>query len=128
MTEQKIIDNLLLQAERDYLLSEKLFKDKDYTYSLFFGQQTIEKILKALVVKKKNVIYPPIHSLVKLIEIAGININSKQIRELEEISSFNIEGRYDDIKFSFYKKATKIYTKDWFNKIKEYRKWFLNLF
>ena len=128
MTEQKLVDNLLSQAEKDFQTAEALFANKSYTYTLFFGQLTLEKILKALIVKKKNIIYPPLHSLAKLAQIAGINLSKSQRAELEEITSYNIKARYDDIKLSFYKKATPAYSTKWLNKIKEWQIWLKSQF
>lgn len=33
--------------------------------------------------------------------------------QLNEITTFNIEARYDDYKLSFYKKANKEYAEEW---------------
>lgn len=128
MTANKLIDSLLLQSEKDYQTASDLFKKKYYTYALFFGQLTLEKLLKALIIRKKNKVYPPIHSLTKLASIAGLDLTSLQREDLEEITSFNIKARYDDIKLSFFQKATEKYTLKWISKIKEYRKWLKSLF
>jgi hypothetical protein len=88
----------------------------------------LEKLLKALIVKKNNKLYSPIHSLTKLAEQIKIKLSEEQIIDFKEISSYNIEARYDDIKFSFYKKASKEYTEKWFNKIKKYYLWLKNQF
>lgn len=55
----------------------------------------------------------PIHNLLKLTEQAAIEINSQSQDNLKEITSFNLEARYDDYKFAFYKKATKQYAEKW---------------
>lgn len=128
MTSQKLTEALLLQAERDFQTASDLYKKDNYTYALFFGQLAIEKIIKALIVKKKNQIYPPIHSLRKLSNLAGLELNLNQKKDFDEITKFNIEARYDDVKFSFYKRADKIYTSIWFIKIKKYKIWLENQF
>ena len=46
-------------------------------------------------------------------ELAEFPINKKVLEQLREITSYNIEARYDDYKLSFYKKATKEYTSKW---------------
>ncbi|MBU0465203.1 MAG: hypothetical protein KKE12_16645 [Proteobacteria bacterium] len=43
----------------------------------------------------------------------------------EEISDFNLEARYPDDKFSFYKKCTIGFTKNKLKQIRALREWFL---
>ena len=47
----------------------------------------------------------------------------KQKNELVEISTFNVEARYDDYKLSFYKKAKKRFTSKYVNKTRKILKW-----
>ncbi|PIQ69852.1 DNA-binding protein, partial [Candidatus Shapirobacteria bacterium CG11_big_fil_rev_8_21_14_0_20_40_12] len=49
---------------------------------------------------------------------AGIELTEEQKQDFKEITSYNIEARYDDIKLSFYKKATKEYALKWAKKCK----------
>ena len=56
------------------------------------------------------------HNLVYLSEKAGLKVNDKNLELLEEISDFNLEARYPDDKFSFYKKSTMDFTE---NKLKQ---------
>ncbi len=61
--------------------------------------------------QNKELIYS--HNIYSLLLHAGMSVSPKQAKELKEITSFNLEARYDDEKYSFYKKATKIYTDTW---------------
>jgi len=84
----------------------------------------LERLLKALIVKKdKEVIRT--HNLVRLSEIADIELSDDQRAELTEISRFNIEARYDDYKDEFYRKATKEYTKKWSEIAQRIEKWII---
>lgn len=42
---------------------------------------------------------------------------------LDEITSFNLNARYDDYKKEFYKLSTPDYTRIWIEKIKIIRSW-----
>jgi len=53
------------------------------------------------------------HDLVRLAKLAKIPLDQKLISQLNEITTFNIEARYDDYKLSFYKKANLEYAKKW---------------
>ena len=111
MDTRRISQSWLDTAENDWDVAKNLFKLKNYAYSLFFCHLTVEKILKALVVQNTGRHAPPIHELNKLAKLAGLKPTSVQKQHLETLTTFNIKARYDDIKQSFYKQATKDFAK-----------------
>jgi len=128
MNQDELINSLKVQAERDFEIACSNYDNKYYHFALFLGHLVLEKLLKAKFIQVNNDIYPPIHDLVLLAKKANLNLDNTQITELREISTFNIAGRYDDYKFTFYKKSKDInYSNNWFNKIKEYRLWLILL-
>ena len=103
-------------ALRDWKTARGLFNIKRRDASLFFCHLTLEKLLKGIVVwhTKKN---PPfIHDLERLAATANVSLSIEQIKDLNDISAFNIAGRYSDYKFAFYKKCTQAYTKNYLSK------------
>jgi HEPN domain-containing protein len=84
---------------------------------------SIEKYLKAIIVKNTHSAPPLVHDLVRLAEKANITLSAKLKNDLAEISTFNIKARYDDYKLSFYKKATEKITSKYVNKTKKILKW-----
>jgi len=100
-----------------------LYQKKDYNWSLFLGHLVIEKLLKAFYVK--NIDNNPIftHDLLRIAKKAQIELDDDQKDFLDTLSTFNIRTRYDDYKFEFYKRCTSEYTKQWIDKIKDFRKW-----
>ena len=104
-------------AEHDYKTMVFLFKGKRYSDSLFFGHIVLEKILKALVIQKTNQQAPYIHDLVRLQEIAGLELTKEEKSFLNKINDFNIRARYPEYKLRFYKLCTQKYTKNYFDKI-----------
>lgn len=123
MDEQKVIKYWLTTAKQDFETAEILFKNKKYHHSLFFCHIGIEKMLKALVVKATKTAPPLIHDLIRLSEKAEVSLNSKRKNELAEISTFNIETRYDDYKLSFYKKANRQFSLKYLNKTRRILQW-----
>ncbi len=61
-------------SDRDYESMKKNYETKQYTWALFIGHLTIEKLLKALYAKinKINPYPPKIHNLVILAERCNI--------------------------------------------------------
>jgi len=123
MTEQGLIEFWRKSAENDLKVAEDNLKLGHYHWSLFFFQLVLEKLLKSLVVKKTGRNVSPTHDLVKLTKEAKIELTSEQAQDFKEITSYNIEARYDDIKLSFYKKATKEYALKWVKKCRECYLW-----
>ncbi len=98
-----------------------LVKSKDYAWALFLGHLVIEKLLKALIVKDTNEHPPFTHNLTSLAK--DLELSLEQISWLAEMTTFNLNARYDDVKTEFYKKSTKQFATDWIEKIKILRKW-----
>lgn len=89
-----------------------LYHAGDYHWSLFFWHLVLEKLLKSLIIKRgKEPLFT--HNLVNLAIQADISLTPNDREELREITTFNLEARYDDEKFTFFKKATKAYSDRW---------------
>jgi len=104
-------------------VANHLFEKGDYPYALFFGHLAIEKILKAIFVKKFNEIPPYTHRLVFLAEKAGLEVSSERLELLEVITDFHLEARYPDEKFTFFKKCTREFTDEHLRRIGGLRRW-----
>ena len=119
----EMINHWLEGAKDDLKTAKSLFASKRYHHCLFFCHLFIEKIIKALVVKKTKQQAPYGHNLVRLAELSGIEFSEEQLDLLAEITSFNIEARYNDYKRRFSKKATKKYAERYFKKAKDIYLW-----
>ncbi len=112
-------------SDRDYESMKKNFETKQYTWALFIGHLTIEKLLKALYAKvNSDSPYPPkIHNLVILAERCKIELDDKKTTILMTCNSFNISARYEDYKNEFYIRCTEEYTSEQIKNIEEVRTW-----
>jgi len=126
MDKKKAIEYWLKSSEHDWQVIKHLFENKDYSYALFFGHLTIEKILKAIYVDRCGTVPPFTHSLNFLAEKSSLKLTVEQSKLLETITDFNIEARYPEDKFIFWKRCTKEYTKKNLSKIEEIKEWLLN--
>ncbi len=125
MDKKKAVLFWIQSSEDDWNVSKHLFEKGDYSYALFFGHLTIEKILKAIYANKTGNTPPYTHRLVYLSEKAALKLTDEQLGLLEAITDFNMEARYPDEKFSFKKKCTRSFTEMYLAKIKEMKKWLL---
>ena len=106
MNNQEKVNYWMKSAESDWVVASHLFEKGDYPYALFFGHLTIEKFLKALFVQKFDEPPPYTHRLTYLTEKTGLTISPEKLELLEIITDFNLEARYPDEKFTFFKKVT----------------------
>jgi HEPN domain-containing protein len=99
----------------DIETAELLISGKKYLEGLFFCHLTVEKILKALVVKAIGQFAPKSHNLSYLSELASINLNEEQAQFMAVLMKYQLEGRYPE----YYPKLPSIETvNDYFVKTK----------
>jgi len=86
-------------ALEDYRAFRKLIGDPeiDVRIAAFLGQQTVEKLFKA-VLAQKNVIFPPTHNLEKLAELLKENGVPMPLEGdvLKRLNPYAVVFRYDD--------------------------------
>jgi len=110
-------------AELNYRTMLNLLKTGDLSWALFMGHLVIEKLLKAHYVRLTG--HPAImtHDLLRLSEKAGLSLPPQFAEWLDEITTFNINTRYDSYKQDFYRLCTKEFTDKWIKRIEEIRVW-----
>lgn len=116
----------LESAAHDSEVAETLFKNQKYDWCLFIGHLVLEKVLKAFYVRDRQEAPPWIHNLVRLAENTKLSFTEEQMAFLADVNDFNIEIRYPDYKFNFYKTCNKEFTEEQFSKIKGMYKWLLS--
>jgi HEPN domain-containing protein len=119
----KIVNHWIETSDDDFETMLSLYHSKSYGWSLFLGHISTEKLLKALYVKRFKKHAPFTHNLYRLGELTGLEMTEKYADWFDEITSFNLNARYDDYKKEFYKLCTPEYTKNWIEKIKIIRTW-----
>lgn len=126
MTKAEHIDYWLKTAEHDFETAKHLFETGKYDWCLFISHLVIEKVLKAFWVRDSSKRVPHHHKLLEVVQETHLSLSDEQKKCLAEISGFNIEARYPDYKFEFYKLCTKEFTTEKFEKIKELYLWLLS--
>ncbi len=113
----KIIEHWVERSQYDLDTAKVMLDTGRYLYVAYMCQQTIEKILKAIIAQQDKENFP-IHNLNRLAEIASIKseLNSEQFNFFAELTPYHIEARYGDYKESLSeiideKKSQQIYKK-----------------
>jgi len=109
---QKLETALFEGAERNKKTAEDMIKSNHRNWGLFVWHLALEKILKGILAQQNKEV-PFIHNLARLGQQTGIEFTEAQYKQLDEITTFNLEARYDDYKYQFYKKATPKFAKKW---------------
>jgi len=89
-------------AMEDWQVANELIRSGRLRHGLFFVQLSMEKILKAHVCLHTQDLAPRIHNLIRLAEIASIELSQQHFDILAETNSFNIEGRYPNTTLPIY--------------------------
>jgi HEPN domain-containing protein len=120
---EKIAEHWINTSDKDFQTMEHLYKSKDYNWALFMGHIVIEKLLKACVTKATRQHAPPLHDLLRLANLAKIELTPEYTDWLDVLTTFNLNTRYDNYKQDFYKKCTPEFTDEWINRIHTLRTW-----
>ena len=90
---KEIADNWIMQAESDLSSAKYNFKGRKYDVAAYLCQQSVEKGLKALYIKKNNELIK-IHDLVKLGSL--VNAPKQIIAICNDLNPIYTEDRYPD--------------------------------
>jgi HEPN domain-containing protein len=124
MTIKEIENYWVVSSDDDIDTSNVLFKKKKYAQSMFFLHLAVEKMPKALYVRKNNCEAPFGHNLQTLAQkIPDVPFENEHIETLAKITTFNITARYDDYKRTFYKICTKDFAGNYLRIGKEMIQW-----
>ncbi len=122
----KIVQHWLDSADKNHETMIHLVDSKDYSWALFLGHLVIEKTLKALYVKRhqKHAIFS--HDLLRLSNKIDLELSEDFEEWLDEITTFNLNARYDNYKQDFYQRCTKEFADTWLDRIEKIRLWLRN--
>jgi HEPN domain-containing protein len=92
----KQIEYWCTMAESDIETASILVTSGKFIEGMFFCHLSIEKIIKALVVKQINNIPPKSHDLFYLAHMAQIEITEEQSEFMQILMKYQLEGRYPE--------------------------------
>jgi HEPN domain-containing protein len=83
-------------SDEDLAAAESLLEKGHLRHALFLAHLAVEKMLKAHVTRVTCDIPPRTHNLVRLAELARLELDSQQISFLTRFGIYQLEGRYPD--------------------------------
>ncbi|MDD4768082.1 MAG: HEPN domain-containing protein [Desulfotomaculaceae bacterium] len=94
-----LVKEWLYQAEYDLETARSLYHARRYIYTVFMCHLSIEKALKAFVVKITEKAPPKTHNLIVLLKLGNALLTTEQINFISRLSLAGIITRYpEDLK------------------------------
>ena len=109
-------------ARYDLGVAGSLLKARKYVYALFFGHLVVEKMLKAVFVKRHGTSPPPTHNLVRLANDASMKLSEEDREFLRGLMEFNIEARYPRDAEKIRKICTKRFADEMTGRVKKWHR------
>ena len=120
MTKDEHIKYWTNQLDEDFDCAVVLHKAEHYAQSLFWAHLALEKLSKALWIKKNQDNTPPyLHNLLRIIKQTGEFFTAEQLQFFSEMNMFQIKGRYPDYAENLDKTITKEICEEYLNKTKD---------
>lgn len=89
-------ENWREQARYDLETARAMQKSGRYLYVLFCCQQAVEKALKAVIVARTQEHPPRIHTLIRLAEVAKLEVSEVDAEFMRELSTYYLQSRYPE--------------------------------
>jgi len=95
---EKTIENWIKLSEYDLKTADAMLQTGRYLYVAYMCQQSVEKLLKAIFVRKNSETPPYIHNLPRLSVLCGIQDNIPEMFSdfILELNTYYIESRYTE--------------------------------
>jgi len=119
---QKQIDYWTNGSKDDLITSELLINNNRLLHVLFWCHLTIEKAIKAHVIKNTQQIPPRTHNLIWLLEKTDLSPNDEALKLLGDLMVYQLEGRYPE---SFPSVPSKPIAFELLNKTKDFHQWLI---
>ena len=87
----------LMLAEEDYKDMRIMIKENRYRGAVFFAQQAVEKIIKALIIEDKNLAPKKTHNIEILLKDAGLDKNEIKDIDVNKLTLAYTRVRYSDL-------------------------------
>jgi HEPN domain-containing protein len=123
MNIQKQTDYWVNGAGEDLISAELLISNNRLLHGLFWCHLSIEKIIKALIVKQTLQVPPKSHNLVWLLEKTNILLDENQENLVGELMVYQLEGRYPEY---YPSTPSKIHAANILNETKKLHQWLMN--
>jgi HEPN domain-containing protein len=122
-----VVERWVEQARYDLDTARAMLNSSRYLYVLFCCQQAVEKTIKAIIAKQSNEFPPRIHALIRLAEVAALELTEERAQLLRELSNYYIQTRYPEEIPAMSGKISESQTSQILEQTEEMMKWLLSM-
>ena len=115
------------QARYDLETARAMLASGRYLYVLFCCQQSVEKALKALIIRRSGELPPRIHNLPRLAQAAEIDMEAARMDFLAQLSAYYVQTRYPEELTSPDTSVTRGIAVEALQKTEEIQKWLFSM-
>ena len=94
MNIEKHIQYWVAGSKDECSVAQSLFERGHFRQALFFGHLAVEKMLKAHVTRATQSVPPYTHDLLRLAELANLNLKDEEKFFFRRLQEYCLEGRY----------------------------------
>lgn len=113
------------QSNYDLETANSMFETGRYIYCVFMCHLSLEKCLKGLIIKQKNVYPPKTHNLVYLIELLELELSEEDSRFLFSLNKISVPTRYPENLSQLIDEYNKAKTTDILSSSKRIQEWII---
>jgi len=122
-----VVERWVEQARYDLDTARSMLNSSRYLYVLFCCQQAVEKMIKAIIAKQSNDFPPRIHTLIRLSEVAALELTEERAQLLRELSNYYIQTRYPEEIPALSAKISESQTSQILEQTEEMMQWLLSM-
>ena len=122
-TPRNDVQDWLDRSDYDLKTAEAMLQTGRYLYVFFCCQQAVEKRYKARILSRTGQMPPRIHDLVRLAEIAQVELSPDQERLSRDLNRLYIQSRYPLELGELGKEAVRELAEQVLRDVKGYSKW-----
>jgi len=111
------------QSDYDLETASDMFDSKRNVYCIFMCHLSLEKALKGLFVKQKNVFPPKSHSLIYFVEKINIEMTKDHYEFLFTLNKISVPTRYPDDLRKLFSAFNEFRTAEILSKTREIQSW-----
>ena len=127
MTKQDHVAYWMNSADQNWQEVSAMLNAGTYVPCLFWAHLTIEKLAKALWVKENTSDTPPFtHNIARLLADTSITLTSTQATFIQQLNTFQLEGRYESYTANLRQMATLTFTQSVLQDVTDLRQCLLN--
>jgi len=128
---KNILKKWILHAQADLDVAKRLFnspRPTSWTYllTLWHCHQTIEKMLKMIMIKKGKELLK-IHDLPRLAELSEIKLSKDDLKFIKRLNKYYLKSRYPDLIYEPLPKPNKKFTQEYLKKTESLFLWLQKL-